>query len=139
MSFCSCKGDSEKAQAILNKAEAMYKQKNYTAAKSLIDSLRDTYPEAIEERKGALRLVQKMELELAQKHIGELSPMMDEADTAYHQASEDVLNAIQRGQGTAELMTRKTRLRIRYDSIKTKFDTECMKVRYIKQKMEEPL
>ena len=54
-------GNGKEAQKLLNEAQSMYENKNFIAAKSMIDSINATYPTEIEARKEALTLMRLVE------------------------------------------------------------------------------
>ena len=58
--FTSC-GESKDARKLLDETQSMYENKNFIAAKSMIDSLNATYPTEIEIRKEALTLMRLVE------------------------------------------------------------------------------
>ena len=118
-------GDSTKEEALnlLGEARAHFEQGDLDAARKDIDSLRQTYPNIVEARKGALKLHQDIELKAANQELEALQTQVDEHKRAL--------------KATPEELTLLTRTRMKRDSIRTQFEALGMKIRYIHQKQSE--
>jgi len=104
-------GDNTKqeAQKLLMEAQTHFEQGDLDAARKDIDSLRKTFPNIVETRKGALKLHQQAQVDEHKKAL----------------------------KATPEELTLLTRTRMKRDSIRTQFETLGMKIRYIHQKQKE--
>ncbi len=71
-----CNGDSKKAEALFQRAEASFASENYSLAKLQIDSIRTLYPKAVEVRKAGIRLMQQVDLHEQRKTLAYLDSMM---------------------------------------------------------------
>ena len=122
-------GDSTKEEALnlLGEARAHFEQGDLDAARKDIDSLRQTYPNIVEARKGALKLHQDIELKAAQDELAHTDSLL--------KAANQELEALQKA--TPEELTLLTRTRMKRDSIRTQFEALGMKIRYIHQKQSE--
>jgi hypothetical protein len=70
--FCfllnSC-GNSKEANILLTEAQTMYDNKEFVAAKNMIDSINNMYPREIEVRKKALTLMRQVEIGESEQNI----------------------------------------------------------------------
>ena len=71
-----CNGDSKKAEALFQRAEASFASENYSLAKLQIDSIRTLYPKAVDVRKAGIRLMQQVDLHEQRKTLAYLDSMM---------------------------------------------------------------
>ncbi len=138
MTLSACGGGgSEKARTLLNEARKEYDNGAFEKSLSLVDSLRRTYPKAVEERKEALKIFQNASEKLAQKQIaatdGELQRVINEIETLQANVDSHKKN----NTATAEELSRLTTLKIKKDSLQARFDTQCATVRFIRAKREE--
>ena len=135
-SACQDGSDDEKAMALVMEATRHLEKQQYAACLQLIDSLRSAYPKAIEARKAALALYQRAELQRAEQHVAQTDGALQEAERRYGAMKQQVEALKAAGEATAEQLTQLTRMRMLRDSLKTVFDVECAKIRYIKKKMQ---
>ena len=75
LTSCNADKTNERASELLNQATSQFEQKQYDEALQIIDSLRRTYPTAVEARKQALTLQQNIELTRTQEELA----VIDEA------------------------------------------------------------
>ena len=111
--LASCSDENRQAQELLQQAQENFEKGDFQRTLTLIDSLRHTFPKAIEERKKALALFQDASEKLAQKQI-ELTDM-----------------AIQKTQQELEALREQE---IRLDSLKARFDAQCATVKIIRER-----
>ncbi len=126
------------AEEILEQAEASFASQQYDLALSLIDSLRRTCPEAIEARKQALRLQQDVSLKHAQEELAIVDSVLQTVKHEYEDLKQEVEEDKQALRATPEKLTLLTRTRMHRDSLQTRFDVLCAKIRYIHKKQKEP-
>ena len=123
VTFAGCtESDDQKAAPMLAKIDSLYEKGRYKEVLDSIVSLRTTYPSAVETRKKALVIWQNASLKIAQEDVARTDVMLQETLRKI-EAETDL--------GKANL------LRVKRDSLKTVFDVECAKIKYIKKKMEE--
>ena len=136
--LASC-GNREKEQVaqLLSEARAHFEEGALDAARADIDSLKKTFPNIVEARKGALKLHQEIELKAAQDELAKTDSLLQIANKELEALQKEVDNHKAALKATSEELTRLTRTRIRRDSIRTQFETLGAKIRYIHQKQEE--
>lgn len=124
--------EKEEAAVILDAAQEKYESGNYAASLCLIDSLRRSHPEAIEERRKALALYQDASEKMAQKEIASLDLQLQRAQ----QQLDSLQNAVdaKRGDNGAATLEQLARQRQERDSLQVAFDTQCAKVRLIRER-----
>ena len=137
--LASCGGNTVEKQAgkLLEEAKAQYDKGEYDGAIMLVDSLRKTYPKAIEARKQGLRLLQEAELKRAQMRVERTDTTLQRVEREYQAMKKTVDSLRNISQATEEQLREVNLTRVRRDSLKTVFDVECAKIKYIKKKMEE--
>lgn len=135
--LCACGNAGKDAMRLVEESETLYAGKKYDEALGLIDSLRRTYPEAVEARKKALSLYQKIELERTQADLAVTDSVLRRAIAGFHALDSVVAEHKAAGTADAGELTALTRMRMRRDSLQARFDVQCAKIRYIRQKMEE--
>ena len=130
-------GDNTKqeAQKLLMEAQTHFEQGDLDAARKDIDSLRKTYPNIVEARKGALKLHQEIELKAAQDEMALTDSLLQVANQELEASQVDEHKKALKA--TPEELTLLTRTRMKRDSIRTQFETLGMKIRYIHQKQKE--
>lgn len=130
---------SEKQQAaqLLQETQTLFEQGNLDAARAGIDSLRRTFPDIVEARKGAIRLHQEIELKSAQAELLMTDSLLQKADKELQamQKETDMHKAALKA--TPEELTALTRKRMYRDSVRTQFEVLGAKIRYIRQKQKE--
>ncbi|MBR3656434.1 MAG: hypothetical protein IKN58_04580 [Prevotella sp.] len=132
-------GDSTKEEALnlLGEARAHFEQGDLDAARKDIDSLRHTYPNIVEARKGALKLHQDIELKAAQDELALTDSLLKAANQELEALQTQVDEHKRALKATPEELTLLTRTRMKRDSIRTQFEALGMKIRYIHQKQSE--
>ncbi|MDO4161064.1 MAG: hypothetical protein Q4D41_11460 [Prevotellaceae bacterium] len=137
MAGCSDNSAEKAAEDMLKQAESLFEKGDYTKALSSIDSLRKKYPKAIEVRKSALKLYQNIELKRAQELVESSDKAFQTVNEEYEKMKKTVEALKEKGEATGEQFTNLTLLRMKRDSLKTIFDVECAKIKYIKKRMKE--
>ena len=132
-------GDNTKKEAeqLLGEARSHFEQGDLKAARADIDSLRRTYPNIVETRKGALKLHQEIELKAAQDELLRTDSLLQLANVELETLQKQVDEHKNALKATPEELTLLTRTRIRRDSIRTQAETLGAKIRYIHQKQKE--
>ena len=74
--LASCGQDEKKANELLSRAESSFQSANYSEAKLLIDSIRNSYPKVFDVRRKAIMLKQQVELKEQQMSLEYLDSMM---------------------------------------------------------------
>lgn len=135
----SCGGnDAQKtAEDMLEKAEKYFSEGSYDRAKTAIDSLRKVYPGAVETRKKALKLFQDISLKEAQEDLALTDSIMQKVGLDYKYIKEKVEKDKAELRATAEELELLTRTKMKYDSLKVRFDMQCAKIKYIHKKQKE--
>ena len=132
-SSCTDK-DKTEAQTIRKAAQENFEKGDYEKTLFLIDSLRNSHPKAIEERKTALKLFQDASEKLAQKQIIDTDGKLQEAQRVLDNLTRIVNAKKSRGEATAEELSSLTKAKIRRDSLQARFDGQCATVRVIREK-----
>ena len=134
----ACSNSTQRAaEAMLQKADQQFQQGHYDRALITIDSLRKVYPGAIETRKQALRLYQNIELKRSQEELTALDSTLETVKQQYEALRQQVDTHKQLLQATPEELTLLTRTRVHRDSLQTRYDALCAKIRYIHKKQKE--
>lgn len=74
----SCSNIEKKAESIYEEAESAYEAGRYDMAKSLVDSIKYTYPKAFETRKKSISLMQKIEIGEQEKTLAYLDSLRND-------------------------------------------------------------
>ena len=127
----------KQAGEMLEKAQTEFKGGDYAKAIATIDSLRKKFPKAIEARKQALKLYQEVELKRAEIQVQNADTVLQRVEREYQELKSTVDQLRSKGEATAEQLRNVNLMRVKRDSLKTIFDVECAKIKYIKKKMEE--
>ena len=122
---------------MLERADLLFEQQQYDRALIVIDSLRKSYPTAIDIRRQALTLQQNIELKRSQEELAVLDSTLQAVKQDYEQQKQRVEKSKAELQATAEELTLLTKTRVRLDSLQTRFDVLCAKIRYIHKKQKE--
>ena len=130
-------GQQKAAEQMLERAIQLFEQQQYDRALIVIDSLRKDYPTAIDIRKQALTLQQNVELKWSQEELAVLDSTLEAVKRDYEQQKRQVDEAKAELRATAEELTNLTKTRVRRDSLQTRFDALCAKIRYIHKKQKE--
>ena len=137
MTACSSNDAQKSAEGMLEKAEKYFSEGSYDRAKIAIDSLRKVYPGAVETRKKALKLFQDISLKEAQEDLALTDSIMQKVGLDYKYIKEKVEKAKAELRATAEELELLTRTKMKYDSLKVRFDMQCAKIKYIHKKQKE--
>ena len=139
LTMTSCSGnDAQKAaEDMLEQAEKYFSEGRYDRAKIAIDSLRKVYPGAVETRKKALKLFQDISLKEAQEDLALTDSIMQKVGLDYKYIKEKVEKDKAELRATAEELELLTRTKMKYDSLKVRFDMQCAKIKYIHKKQKE--
>lgn len=131
-------GDNQQKEAmtLLEETRAIFEQGDLEAARAGIDSLRKTYPNIVEARKGALKLHQEIELKAAQDEMARTDILLQNANKELDSLQAEVEKHKAALKATPEELTLLTRTRMKRDSIRTQFETLGMKIHYIHEKMK---
>lgn len=136
--LAACGNSSQKkAELLLKQANEQFGQKEYTKALQAIDSLRRVYPNAIDTRKKALKLQQNIELKRTQDELALVDSALQAVNHDYNYQKQKVDKDRQELRATPEELTMLTLTRVRRDSLQTRFDVLCTKIRYIHKKQKE--
>ena len=134
----ACRDSKQKeAEAMLAKANQLFSEQKYDRALIVIDSLRKVYPSAIETRKQALSLQQNIELKRSQEELAILDSVLQAVKHDYDYQKQKVEKDKQELRATAEELTMLTKTRVKRDSLQTRFNVLCAKIRYIHKKQKE--
>ena len=134
----ACSDEKQKAaEQMLQKAGQQFEQKQYDRALITIDSLRKVYPGAIETRKQALILQQNIELKRSQVELAVVDSLLQVVKSDYETLKQKVEKDKQELKATPEELTMLTKTRVRRDSLQTRFEVLCAKIRYIHKKQKE--
>ena len=137
MTACSSNDAQKTAEGMLEKAEKYFSEGSYDRAKIAIDSLRKVYPGAVETRKKALKLFQDISLKEAQEDLALTDSIMQKVGLDYKYIKEKVEKDKAELRATAEELELLTRTKMKYDSLKVRFDMQCAKIKYIHKKQKE--
>ena len=137
MTACSSNDAQKSAEGMLEKAEKYFSEGSYDRAKIAIDSLRKVYPGAVETRKKALKLFQDISLKEAQEDLAHTDSIMQKVGLDYKYIKEKVEKDKAELRATAEELELLTRTKMKYDSLKVRFDMQCAKIKYIHKKQKE--
>ena len=134
----ACSDEKQKAaEQMLQKASLQFEQRQYDRALITIDSLRKVYPGAIETRKQALILQQNIELKRSQEELAIVDSLLQVVKSDYETLKLKVEKDKQELRATPEELTMLTKTRVRRDSLQTRFEVLCAKIRYIHKKQKE--
>lgn len=134
---CGDDNGEKAAGELLEKANTEYGNKAYDAALSTIDSLRRAYPRAVEARKAALRLHQDVSLAKAQQALAEADVRLHEVNAEYARMKAAADSAKAALRATPEQLEAVTLKRMERDSLQTRYDVECARIKYIHRKQKE--
>lgn len=134
----ACRDSKQQAaDSMLQRAGELFEHGQYDRALIVIDSLRQVYPGAIETRKKALTLQQNVELKRSQEELASVDSALQAVKHDYEYQRQKVEKDKQQLRATAQELTMLTKTRVRRDSLQTRFDALCAKIRYIHKKQKE--
>lgn len=138
MAACGGNSAQQDAEEMLKQANFDYEHGHYDMALAAIDSLRKIYPNAIEVRRKALALYQNISLRQAQEDLELTDSLLKEAKSDYEFVKNEVGKRRDELRATAEELETVTLMKIKVDSLQTRYDVQCAKIRYIhkRQKMD---
>ena len=93
--------------------------------------------EEIRQRKEALIHRQDSTLRASQKEVEQLDKEIQVVTKKYNQMKREAQQAHDAGTATAEQLREVTRMRMRRDSLKTRFDMLCAKIKYVRRRQSE--
>lgn len=131
------KSPQEQAALLAEQASTLCEEGQFDKARTLIDSLRRTYPNNVEARKAALRLHQQVELKAAQEDLLRADSLLVLANRELETLQKQVDAHKATLTATADELTLLTMTRMRRDSIRTLYETLGAKIRYIRKKQKE--
>ncbi len=131
------KSPQEQAALLAEQASTLFEEGLFDKARTLIDSLRRTYPDNVEARKTALRLHQQVELKAAQEELLRADSLLVLANRELETLQKQVDAHKATLTATADELTLLTMTRMRRDSIRTLYETLGAKIRYIRKKQKE--
>ncbi len=136
----SC-GDNtqEKAEELLRQAQKECDNGNYDKTLALIDTLRNKYPKAIETRKKALVLHADASEKQAKKRLDDIMVELDKAEAKYSALNKTVTEHKKSNKAKSDELTELTIARMHRDSIRTSFEAECEKIKYIRKQRQKGL
>lgn len=129
--------DRQNAEEMLKQAGYDYEHGRYDMALATIDSLRKTYPDIVDVRRKALALYQNISLKKAQEELEETDRQLQEVNATYEMIRETVERRKAALQATADDLQTLTLMRIKRDSLQTRFDVQCAKIKYIHKRQKE--
>ena len=130
--FSACADNGkEEARRILTEAQGQYDKGNYKESLRLVDSLRRSHPEAVEERRQALTLYQDASEKLAQSEIARLDRQLQTAQCRLDSMAA-VVDSHSGSNGDAAL-DRLARLRQQRESLQVACDNQCAMVRLMRE------
>lgn len=129
--------DGQKAQRLMDEIRTEYAEGHYQQVLSHIDSLRRTYPEAVEQRKEALKVYQETVLKMAQTELMTIDTTLQTARQQYEQMRTASERHHSEGTATAAELTSVTLQRMRVDSLQARFDAQVARIKFIHRKMKE--
>ena len=133
---CSDNKQNEAGQ-LLELATERFEAGQYQQALEAIDSLRKVYPNSIDARKRALKLYQNIELKSAQEELALVDSALEAVKHDYDYQRQKAERDKAELRATPEELTMLTKTRMRRDSLQTRFDVLCAKIRYIHKKQKE--
>ena len=135
----ACGNTNNKAKALLDEARLALDERRYDDVLAKIDTLRNKYPRAIEERKQALPLWQKAELLRTQDELAVVDSLLAVVESAYNEVRQLQNQADKSGDQEAWKRHNRTanQLKARKDSLQNRFDEACAKIKYIHKKQKE--
>lgn len=125
------------AKQLLKEIQAEYEAGNYQRVMFSIDSLRHNYPDAVEERKEALKIYQETSLKLAQENLAVVDSTLQAAIRQYDEMKPQVEAHRKACTATQEELQQFNELRAYRDSLQGVFNMECAKIKYIHKRQKE--
>lgn len=136
VALTSCESNPE-AKQLLKEIQADYEAGNYQRVIYSIDSLRHNYPDAIEERKEALKIQQEASLKMAQENLALVDSSLQASIRQFDEMKPIVEAHRKECVATEEELQQFNELRARRDSLQGVFNLECAKIKYIHKRQKE--
>lgn len=133
----SCKEKHTEASMLLDDIRGYYESGDYQSALNAVDSLRRTYPDAINQRKEALVIFQKASLAIAQQNLAKVDSTLLAVENELAMLKPQVEEHRSQGVATAQELQHYNKLRAFRDSLQGIFNMECAKIKYIHKRQEE--
>lgn len=138
VSMTGCKDKQVKeAENLLTEIRNDYEAGRDSACLVAIDSLRSRCPKAVEQRNEALEYWQKASERLAQRDLEQTDKRLEEAKAMFADMERTVEQHKAELNATAEELTALTLLRMKRDSLQTRYDVLCAEIRFIHKKQKE--
>jgi len=137
LSACGGTNKHQEAEDLLQQAQSLYEQGQYTAAKDCIISIRQNHPNAIDARKKALKLGWDIELKVAQDELAITDSLLQLVQQDYDRQQAKVEKDKAELRATPEELTMLTKTRMKRDSLRTQCEVLGTKIRYIHKKQKE--
>lgn len=134
----ACAGGGEKgASDLLGEIRQAYAEERDSECLVLIDTLRSRFPKAVAERKAALAIYQAASLRGSQRDLALTDSALQAVAAAYAVQKQAIEAHHAAGIATPEELTALTRLRLRRDSLQTRFDVLCAQIKYIHKRQKQ--
>lgn len=127
----------KEAELMLNQAERQFGRQQYDRALITIDSIRELFPTQVDVREKALRLQQDIALKHSQEELAIVDSALQATKQEYEQKDQQANRDKALLTATPKQLTELTKLRLHRDSLQTRFDLLCAKIRYIHKKQKE--
>lgn len=137
LSACCGTDKHQEAENLLQQAQSLYEQGQYTEAKDCIISIRKNHPNAIDARKKALELSWDIELKEAQNELAITDSLLQLVQHDYDRQQAKVEKDKANLQATPEELTKLTKTRMKRDSLRTQCEVLGAKIRVIHKKQKE--
>lgn len=125
------------AKQLLREIQTDYEAGNYQRVMFSIDSLRHGYPDAVEERREALKIHQEASLKLAQENLAQVDSALQAAIRQFDEMKPQVEAHRKACVATQDELQQFNELRARRDSLQGVFNLECAKIKYIHKRQKE--
>lgn len=132
----SCEKNPE-AKQLLREIQTKYEAGNYQHAILSIDSLRHNYPDAVEERREALKIQQEASLKMAQANLAKVDSALQASIRQFDEMKPEVEAHRKACVATETELQQFNELRARRDSLQGVFNLECAKIKYIHKRQKE--
>ena len=137
LSACGGTNKHQEAEDLLQQAQSLYEQGQYTAAKDCIISIRQNHPNAIDARKKALKLGWDIDLKVAQDELAITDSLLQLVQHDYERQQAKVEKDKAELRAMPEELTMLTKTRMKRDSLRTQCEVLGTKIRYIHKKQKE--
>ena len=128
----SCEKNPE-AKQLLKEIQADYEAGNYQRVIYSIDSMRHYYPDAVEERREALKFHQEASLKMAQANLAEVDSALQAAIRQF----DEMKPQVEAHRKACTAIQKFNELRAYRDSLQGVFNLECAKIKYIHKRQKE--